>query len=61
MANELKITLKKSSIGRLERHKRTLESLKLTKTHKSILVKDTPEIRGMLKNISYMLEVEEIG
>ncbi|MBN2467605.1 MAG: 50S ribosomal protein L30 [Deltaproteobacteria bacterium] len=61
MANELKVTLKKSQIGRPEKHRRILVCLKLTKTNKSIRVKDTPEIRGMIKKVSHLVEVEDIN
>jgi len=60
MARELRITLKKSRIGRPGKHRRTLASLNLTKIHKTILVKSTPEIRGMIKKVSHLVEVEEI-
>ena len=60
MAKELKVTLKRSRIGRPEKHRRTLVGLKLTKTHKTIRVKDTPEIRGMINKVSHLVEVEEI-
>ena len=61
MAKELKITLKRSPIGRPEKHRRILVSLKLTKTYKSIRVKDTPGIRGMIKKVPHLVEVEEIN
>jgi len=60
MVKELRVTLKKSAIGRPEKHRRTLTSLKLTKTNKTVLVKDTVETRGKLKKVSHLLEVEEI-
>lgn len=60
MAKEFKVTLKRSQIGRPKKHQRTLVGLKLTKTHKTIRVKDTPEIQGMLRKVSHLVEVEEI-
>ena len=60
MVKELKVTLKRSPIGRPKKHQRTLVSLRLTKTHKTVQVKATPEIQGMLKTVSHMLEIEEI-
>jgi len=59
MAANLKITLKRSPIGRPEKHKKVVEGLGLTRMHKTVLRKDTPEIRGMINKISYMLAVEE--
>ncbi|MFH0812352.1 MAG: 50S ribosomal protein L30 [Pseudomonadota bacterium] len=60
MAKEIKITLKRSRIGRPEKHCRTLVGLKLTKTNRTIRVKDTPQIRGMVRKVSHLVEVEEI-
>jgi len=59
MATELKVTLKKSCIGYSEKQRRTLVGLKLTKTHKTVRVKDTPEVRGMINKVSHLVEVEE--
>jgi large subunit ribosomal protein L30 len=59
-SKELKITQTKSSIGRLASHKASLRGLGLRRTHHSVTVKDTPENRGMINRVSYMLTVEEI-
>jgi large subunit ribosomal protein L30 len=56
----LKITLKKSVIGRLKSHRRTVQSLGLRKINHSVIHDDNPSIRGMVKKISYLLEVENI-
>ena len=61
MTKDLKVTLKKSAIGRPEKHRRTLESLKLTKTNKTVQVTDSPELRGKLKQVCHLVEVEEIN
>lgn len=61
MAKELKVTLKKSVIGRPEKHRRILSSLKLTKTNKTVHCSDTPEARGKLRKVSHLIEVEEIN
>jgi len=60
MANELKITLKKSVIGSTEKVRATVIGLGLTKTNKSIVRKDTPEIRGMISKVQHLVVVEEI-
>ncbi|MBH32586.1 MAG: 50S ribosomal protein L30 [Gammaproteobacteria bacterium] len=57
MAN-LKITLIKSLIGRLKSHKACANGLGVKKINQSSVVKDTPENRGMIKKIEYMLRVE---
>ncbi len=59
-SKELKVTLTKSTIGRLDAHKACARGLGLRRTHHSVTVKDTPENRGMINKISYMLSVEEI-
>ncbi len=59
MANEIKVTLKKSGIGRPEYFTRVLKGLGLTRLHKTVVVKDTPEMRGMINKVCHMVEVEE--
>ncbi|QPM69373.1 50S ribosomal protein L30 [Atribacter laminatus] len=56
----LKITLRKSVIGRLKSHKRTVQSLGLRKVNHSVIQDDNPSIRGMVNKVSYLLEVENI-
>ncbi|MEX0731704.1 MAG: 50S ribosomal protein L30 [Aquisalimonadaceae bacterium] len=56
---QLKITLSRSLNGRLARHKACVSGLGLRRMHQSILVQDTPENRGMINKVSYMLTVEE--
>ncbi|MGH8225394.1 MAG: 50S ribosomal protein L30 [Gammaproteobacteria bacterium] len=56
---QLKVTLIKSAAGRLRRHRDCVRGLGLGKTHSSAVVLDTPENRGMINRISYMLRVEE--
>jgi large subunit ribosomal protein L30 len=57
---QLKVTLVKSTIGRLEAHKACVRGLGLRRTNHSVNVIDTPENRGMINKVSYMLSVEEI-
>ena len=59
-SKELKLTQTKSTIGRLAAHKACLKGLGLRRPHHSVTVKDTPENRGMINKVSYMLTVEEI-
>jgi large subunit ribosomal protein L30 len=55
----IQITLIKSGIGRPPKHRRTLSSLRLTKMNRTITRKDTPELRGMIRQISHLVEVKE--
>ena len=54
----IKVTLVKSLIGRLEAHKACARGLGLRKMNSSAVVIDTPENRGMVNKISYLLKVE---
>ena len=56
---ELKVTLVKSRHGRLKSHKACVAGLGLRKMHQTVTVADTPEIRGMINRVSYLLSVEE--
>lgn len=56
----LKITLKKSPIGYSERQKRTVRALGLRKLNSSTLKEDSPQIRGMVRKVAHLVEVEEI-
>lgn len=56
----LKLTLIKSISGRLQRHKATVASLGLRRIHQSVEVKNSPEMRGMINLVSYLLKIEDI-
>jgi len=58
MSENLKITLVKSPIGRTEKHRKVLVGLGLTKLNKTVIRKDTPEIRGMVGKVSFLVAVE---
>lgn len=59
MANTLNVTLVKSTIGRIEKHKASVRGLGLRKMHQTVTVADTPENRGMINAVSYLLKVTE--
>jgi large subunit ribosomal protein L30 len=60
MAGTLKVTLTKSEIGSTKKIRATLVGLGLTKREKTIVRKDTPEIRGMLRKVDHLVTVEEV-
>lgn len=60
MTKKLKITLVKSYIGRPEKHRKVLRGMGLQKLNRTVLLKDTPEVRGMINKVSHLLSVEEI-
>ncbi len=55
----LKVTLVRSPIGRLASHRACVSGLGLRRMHQTVEVVDTPENRGMINKINYMLQVEE--
>ena len=61
MANpkQLKVTLLKSRSGRLKDHKACIAGLGLRKIRQTVTVLDTPENRGMINKVSYLVSVEE--
>lgn len=54
----LKVTLVRSLIGRIEAHKATVRGLGLRRMHHTVEVQDTPEIRGMINAVSYLVKVD---
>ena len=60
MAGQLRITLRRSTIGRVPKHRRTIKALGLRKLGHTVIQPDTPQIRGMIRQVAFMVEVEEI-
>jgi large subunit ribosomal protein L30 len=60
MAKKLKVTLIRSLNGRLKKHKACARGLGIRRMSHSVQVEDTPENRGMIDTIGYMLKVEEV-
>ncbi|MFZ2405354.1 MAG: 50S ribosomal protein L30 [Methylovulum sp.] len=58
--NKISVTMTKSRFGRLPRHQACLKGLGLRKINQTVLVLNTPENRGMINKISYMLKFEEV-
>jgi large subunit ribosomal protein L30 len=58
-AKKIKVTLVRSTYGRLEKHKACVIGLGLRRMHHTVEVEDTPCTRGMINKVSYMLKVEE--
>ncbi len=56
--NYIKITLVKSIIGTKKSHRATIRGLGLNKLNSSSLLIDTPEIRGMIRKVNYLLKCE---
>ena len=58
--NKLKITQKKSIIGKTKRQIRTLESLGLGKIGRSNVLVESPQMMGMIKKVEFMLNIEKV-
>ena len=59
MAGSIKIMLAKSMIGRPEKHRKILRGMGLTKLNRTVVLKDTPAIRGMIEAVSHLVHSEE--
>ena len=60
MAGKLKITLVKSTIGAIPKHRKNVEALGLRKLNKSVEMPDNESVRGMVKQVQHLVKVEEI-
>jgi large subunit ribosomal protein L30 len=58
--NLLKITLVRGLSKCIERHKACVKGLGIKRRNKPVTVIDTPETRGMINKVSYLLKVEEV-
>jgi large subunit ribosomal protein L30 len=54
----LSVTLIKSFYGRLPAHRATVNGLGLKRINHTVELQDTPEVRGMINKVSYLLKVE---
>ena len=61
MATQLKITLKRSTIGCLKKQKATIESLGLKKIGSSVIQNNNECLQGKIKVVSHLICVEEIN
>ncbi len=60
MGKMLKVTQVHSYIGRPEKQRKVLKGLGLGKMHRSVMLLDTPEIRGMIKKIEHLVASVEV-
>lgn len=59
MATEIKVTLKRSGIGRDKYFTKVLNGLGLRRLNQTVVLQDTPEIRGMITKVCHMVTVEQ--
>jgi large subunit ribosomal protein L30 len=57
---KLKITLVRSFIGRPEAQRKVLRGMGLGKVNRSVILVDTPEIRGMVRKVDHLVTAEEV-
>ena len=60
MADTIKVTLVKSPIGAVPKHKKTVEAMGLTKMHKTVELPDNDAVRGMIWHVKHLVKVEEV-
>jgi large subunit ribosomal protein L30 len=53
------VTLIRSAFGRIPRHRAIIKGLGLSKIRQTVVLEDTPSIRGMIEKVRYVLRVEE--
>jgi large subunit ribosomal protein L30 len=58
---KLKITLKRSGIGRPKKHKEIIRGLGLRRTNRSVILNDTPQTWGMINKIPHVVDVEPVS
>ena len=60
MAEKLKITLVKSPIGAVPKHRATVQALGLRKLNKTVEMPDNAAVRGMILHVKHLVKVEEV-
>ena len=60
MSDKLKVTLVKSTISSIPKHKKTVEALGLRKLHKTVELPNNECVRGMVDQVRHLVKVEEI-
>ena len=61
MSKQLKVTLMKSKFGRKKGHAECLRGLGLRRIRHSVVLEDTPAVRGMINKVHYLVTVEELA
>lgn len=56
-SNTIKIRLIRSAIGRPPKQRKVLKGLNLNRVHRTVILRDTREIRGMIEKVSHLVEI----
>jgi large subunit ribosomal protein L30 len=59
LSDSIRVKLIKSGIGRLPRQRRVLKGLNLTRVNRTVTLKDTREVRGMIEKVAHLVEIIE--
>ena len=59
MADTIKVTLVKSPIGAVPKHKKTVKAMGLTKMHKTVEMPDNAATRGMIQQVQQQVKDED--
>ncbi|MBQ0000655.1 MAG: 50S ribosomal protein L30 [Clostridiales bacterium] len=59
MADMLKVTLVKSPIGAVPKHRKTVEAMGLTKLHKTVCLPNNAATKGQIQQVQHLVKVEE--
>jgi large subunit ribosomal protein L30 len=60
MTKQIKITQIRSIIDRIEPQKRTIKALGLGRPNTSVVKRDTPQVRGMIRKVAHLVSVEDV-
>ena len=60
MAAKLKISLVRSTIGAIPKHRKTVKAMGLRKLNKTVVMPDNPAVRGMIHQVQHLVKVEEV-
>ena len=56
---QIKVTLVRSPVGTIGRHRECVRGLGLKRMHQTVVLEDTPSVRGMVNKVDYLVRVEE--
>jgi len=59
MADTITVTQKRSAIGRPQDQRATLKGLGLTRVNKTVTLENTPSVRGMIKKVIHLVEIDQ--
>ncbi len=55
---KIKVTLVKSPIGTIQKHRACVRGLGLKRMHQSVVLEDTPAVRGMITRVNFLVKAE---